>query len=256
MASGFDAILQRLASRDIILPYLETGLLADKWPTSYQITIDSSPYYGLNEDGTPDGYFHPSTHALMDERLLYYHMHPETRDKLVKEPPSLQRQMAFAMGSALHGVVQTQMEMLELVRGPEDIEVEYVNTDHHVRGRIDWISHLPNGQKVVVEMKTRTVSRFAWQSEPDPKWIAQLNLALDATDEDMGILLMVEAGYPYRMTEFQVVRNPLLLDEIYGRFDRVRAALEDNKPPRHCCAPDSDTMKKCPAQWVCWRADG
>lgn len=248
MATGFDAILNRLASRDLILPFFEAGMLADNWPTSYSIEIDSSPYYGAG-----DGYFHPSTHALMGERELYYHFHPDTRDKLIPEKPSIQRQMAFAMGSALHGVVQTQMEMMKLVRA-EDIEVEYINVEHHLRGRIDWLAHHPNGTVLPVEMKTRTVSRFAWQDDPEPSWIAQLNLGLDSQDADLGILLMVEAGYPYRMTEFQVVRDHELLENIYSKFDRVRAAVEASEPPRHCCPPDSQVMKACPARLQCWLA--
>jgi hypothetical protein len=245
--SGFDNMLAKIAGQDLILPYIHASLIADAWPAKYQIEVDSGPYYGAG-----DGYFHPSTHSLMGERELYYAFHPDTKDKLIIEPPSIERQMAFAMGSALHAVMQTQMEMMELVRGPQDIEVEYVNHPHHVRGRIDWITHLPNGQIVPVEMKTRTVSKFAWQAEPEPSWIAQLNLGLDAMDTDLGILLMVEAGYPYRMTEFQIHRDTLLLSQIYSKFDRVRAALAAGEPPDHCCAPGSQVMKKCPARYHCW----
>lgn len=247
VATGFEALLGTLAQRHIILPYFEASMMADNWPMSYQVTIDSSPYYGAG-----DGYFHPSTHALKGERELYYMMHPETAGLMVPEPNSIQRQMAFAMGSALHGVLQTHMEMMNLVRGPQDIEVEYINHEHHLRGRIDWICHLPNGQVLPVEMKTRTVSRFAWQNEPEPSWVAQLNLGMDSQDADLGILLMVEAGYPYRMQEFQIHRDRELLDGIYAKFDRVREAIARNEPPQYCCAPDSPTMKKCPARNLCW----
>lgn len=251
MATGFDAILNRLASRDLILPYLESGLLADNWPPSYTIEIDSSPYYGLDEDGKPDGYFHPSSHALLGERELYYRFHPDTRDKMAWERNSLQRQMGFAMGSALHGVIQTQLVMMGLV-APEDVEVEYTNEEHHVRGRIDWLATHPNGTPMVVEMKTRTAFLFAKQTEPEPGWIAQLNLGLDAQDCDLGVLLMVESGFPYRCTEFQVKRDRELLDGLYAKFDRVRAAVEANEPPRYCCAEGSPIMQACPARWQCW----
>lgn len=247
MSSGFNNLLAQMAGKDVILPYFNAGMLADSWPMSYQVTIDSSPYYGAG-----DGYFHPSTHATMGERELYYRFHPATRDKVLIEPPTIQRQMAFAMGSALHGVLQTQMEMMKLVRGPQDIEVEYVRDDHHLRGRIDWVCHLPNGQVVPVEMKTRTVSKFAWQAAPEPSWLAQLTLGMDALDMDFGVLLMVEAGYPYRMTEFHVTRDTMLLDSIYSKFARVRKAIEANEPPDYCCPPDSQTMKKCLARYECW----
>ena len=223
-------------------------MLSDQWPDSYQVTIDSSPYYGAG-----DGYFHPSTHPLMGERELYYRSHPATRDKMIPERNSLQRQMGFAMGSALHGVVQTQMQMMQLVT-PEDIEVEYIIAEHHVRGRIDWMATLPGGQRIAVEMKTRTASKFAFQKEIEQSWRCQLNLAMDSQGVDLGVLLMVESGFPYRMTEFQVRRDPLLLEEIYDKFDRVREAIARNEPPRYCCAPDSKTMQACPARGVCWEA--
>lgn len=247
---GLQHLLDSLASRDLILPYFEANLLADNWPDSYTIKIDSSPYYGAG-----DGFFHPSTHATKGERELYYMMHPDYQSELVWERPSLQREMAFAMGSALHGVLQTHMEMVDLVRGPEDIEWEYINEEHHVRGRVDWITHHPNGSVFPVEFKTRTHFKYAQQMEPEPSWVAQLNLGLDALDCDLGILLMAESGFPYRMREFQVRRDRELLDEIYSKFDRVREAVAINKPPRHCCAPDSTTMKKCPARNVCWLSD-
>lgn len=246
MATGFDAILQRLAERDLILPYFESSILSENWPENYQITIDSSPYYGAG-----DGYFHPSTHALMGERELYYRFHPDTRDLMVWERDSLQRQMTLAMGSALHGVLQTQMEMCGLVT-KENIEVEYVNHKHHVRGRIDWVTDHPNGDKIVVEMKTRASHMFARQKEMEPSWIAQLNLGLDAMDMDLGVLLMVESGYPYRMTEFRVKRDRQLLDGIYEKFDRVREAVAKSQIPQYCCPPDSPIMKKCPARHQCW----
>ena len=188
---------------------------------------------------------------MLGERELYYRFHPDVRDKLAWEPNSVQRQMAFAVGFALHGVVQTQMVMAGLVH-PDDIEVEYVNEEHNVRGRIDWLAHHPNGTRLLVELKTCNQRKFANQTEPDPSWVAQVNLGLDSQDLDLGILLMLEAGYPYRLTEFRIRRDPILLDSIYSKFDRVRAAIERNEPPRHCCAPDSTEMKKCPARGHCW----
>lgn len=245
---SFESLLNSLAHRDLILPYFEAALLSGNWPTSYSVEIDSAPYYGAG-----DGYFHPSSHPMKGERELYYMMHPDYAGKLVAERPSLQREMAFSMGSALHGIMQTQMQMAGLITSPDDIEVEYVNHEHHVRGRIDWITHHPtNGSRLPVEFKTRTAFKFSSQKEPEPSWVAQLNLALDSQDCDLGILLMMESGFPYRCAEFQVKRDHELLDSIYSKFDRVREAVATSTPPQHCCPPDSDVMKACPARQVCW----
>lgn len=149
--TSFDNILQRLQSNELILPIFENQMMADKWPDSYTITIDSSEYYG-RPGGVPDGYFHPSTHALMGARELYYRFHPDTRDQIIQRPNSLQRQMTLSMGKSMHGVVQTMMKMTGLVTD-ENIEVEYVNEQHHLRGRIDFIVDHPTEGPVPVEMK-------------------------------------------------------------------------------------------------------
>ena len=248
-STGFDKILNRLAEQDLILPYFQAAMLADQWPDKYTIEVDSSPYYG-----TGDGYFHPSSHPLMGERELYYRFHPDTRDKMLYERNTVERQTTFAVGSAVHAVVQTQMQMAGLIN-EKDVEVEYVNHEHHVRGRIDWLAkHPQDGSMLVVEFKTRTPRKFAYQDAPEESWVAQLNLGLDAMDADLGILLMLEMGYPFRLTEFRIQRDRKLLDALYAKFDRVRAAIAANEPPRHCCAEDSVARKACPARNVCWGA--
>lgn len=247
MPVGLQHLVDSLAGRDLILPYFESSMISDSWPDEYLIRVDSKPYYGLG-----DGYFHPSTHPMLGERELYYRFHPDTRDKMIWERNSLQRQMTLSMGSALHAVLQTQMELADLVV-PEDIEVEYVNHQHHVRGRIDWIVNHPNGQRIVVEFKTRTHFKFSRQDQPEDAWRAQINLGMDSQDCDFGIILMAESGWPYAMREFHIRRDPLLLDSIYSKFDRVRGAIAANEPPRHCCGPDDkQTISACPARYECW----
>jgi len=242
-----DSIINSLGKRELLIPYLESAILSDTWPDNYTITVDSGEYYGKG-----DGYFHPSSHPLMGERQLYYLFHPDTRDLIVPERRSTTEQMTLSMGSAGHAILQTKMQMAGLITSPDDIEVEYVNHAHHVRGRIDWIAHHPNGQRLVSEFKTRNSFKFARQTEPEPSWVAQLNLALDAMDEDLGVLLMMESAWPWRFAEFHVKRDRKLLDSIYEKFDRVREAIATNTPPRHCCSLGSQEMDNCSARFLCW----
>ena len=167
-------MFRSLAQRELLLPYLRNAVLSKNWPLKYLIEVDSSPYYGLDEDGTPDGYFHPSTHPLMGARQLYYLFHPDHRDKVLPEERDVQDEMGLAMGSALHAVVQTQFVQSGLLE-ESDVEVEYINHDHHVRGRIDFIIHHPIGAKVVTEFKTRNSRAFSFQKEILPEWDAQLS---------------------------------------------------------------------------------
>jgi hypothetical protein len=268
VATGFDAILNRLVAKDLILPYLDAAVLADNWPDSYNIPVDTSPYYGYR-----DGYFHPSTHPLMPERELYYRFHPDTVDQIVPERNTVERMMTLAVRSAMHSVVGTQFQMAGLVKdvvypaapgfihplrdpakGLDSIEYEYINDEHKVRGRIDWVVELPNGTLLPVEMKGRTHFKYSKQTEPMESWVAQLNLGLDAMGQDLGVLLMQQDGYPYHMREFPIKRDPLLLNELYAKFDRVREAIARNEPPRYCCGEGSQMMKNCDARFVCWLA--
>lgn len=248
MSGVYKDVFKSLANRDLLIPYLRNAILSDDWPDSYFIKVDSSPYYGLG-----DGYFHPSTHALMGARELYYMFHPEYRDRLIPEHRDVQDEMTLAMGSSLHAVVQTQFVQSGLLR-EDDVEVEYVIPEHHVRGRIDFIVDHPVGDRIVVEFKTRNSRSFSFQRKTGilPEWDAQLSMALHAKGQPYGVLLVLESGYPYRMMEFKVPRNDALLSEIFTKFDYVRECIALDIPPTHCCPIGSVQNKDCPARYECW----
>jgi hypothetical protein len=247
---GMEGIIGSLQNRDLILPYFEHSMIMEQWPDEYNIKVDSSPYYGHG-----DGYFHPSTHAKMDERQLYYMFHPEHAGKMVRERRSLMSEMTLSVGSALHAVLQEQMLMAKLIKDRSHIEVEYKNDVHKVRGRLDWLVEHPNGTTLSVEFKTRNQFSYAKQTEPLDSWVSQVNMALDNLDLELGVLIMLEMAWPWRMREFHIHRDQVLIDSIYAKFDRVRAAIAANEPPKHCCPPDSKEMKACPARNECWLAE-
>lgn len=241
------SVLSSLGEKEILLPYFRNSILAQSWPNSYRVEIDSSPYYGKG-----DGYFHPSSHAMMGARELYYRFHPKYRDSLVHEPRTVQGEMTFAMGSALHAIIQTQMEMAGLLRGPQDCEVEYVIAEHHVRGRADFVIAHPDGNTYVGEIKTTNSRSFDMIKGVRPYWDAQISLALHGLGYETAILIVVEAGFPYRIREHRVDRNDRLLSEIFNKFDYVRDCIAADTPPEHCCPLDSPQMKRCPARYDCW----
>lgn len=238
---SFDNLVQSIGRRDLVLPHFESALMSGRWPESYTVTIDSGPYYGAG-----DGYFHPSTHPLLPARQLYYMFHPDTRDKMVRERRTTQLEWVLAQGTALHSIFQAQLQMCGLCQ-PEDTEVEYVIHDHHVRGRIDMMINHPTEGRILGELKTRTSYLYVRQEGPEPSWVAQVNLGLDAMDCDLGVLIMVEAGMPFRMREFHIQRDRELLDAIYAKFDLVRQSISDNAPPEPSCEDKS----KCCARDVC-----
>lgn len=241
------SIFKSLAERDLIIPYFRNALLSQEWPDSYDVKIDSSPYYGKG-----DGMFHPSTHSLLGARELYYRFHPDTRDTMIPEDRTITAEMTLAMGSSIHGVVQTQLQMAKLIRSESDVEVEYTIPEHHVRGRVDFVIHHPNGNVYPAELKTQNSRAFAFQKEIKPIWDAQLSMGLHGLGYSEGVLLVVESGYPFGMREYRVPRNDRLLSEIFAKFDYVRECIKFNTPPEYCCAPGSKEMEKCPARYQCW----
>lgn len=245
--SPYGSVLSSLVQKELLLPYFRNAMLSQQWPDNYTVTIDSSPYYGHG-----DGRFHPSTHALMGARELYYRFHPDHQQHLVHEKRNIQSEMTLAMGSALHGIVQAQFQMAGLIKSDNDIEVEYVIEEHNARGRVDFLVHHPDGNTYPVELKTQNSRSFELQDDIKPTWDAQLSMGLHGTGYATGVLLVLESGYPYRMKEFRVNRNDALLSEIFAKFDYVMECIANNTPPEHCCPLDSVQMKACPARFECW----
>lgn len=248
-SSPYGSVLSSLADKDLLLPYFRNAMLSKRWPDNYTVTIDSGPYYGHG-----DGYFHPSSHPLMGARELYYRFHPDHQQSLIHEQRNVQSEMTLAMGSALHGIVQTQFQMAGLITSEDDVEVEYVIDEHQVRGRVDFIVNHPTEGRVPVELKTQNSRGFDLQTQIKDTWDAQLSLGLHGTGYPTGVLLVLESGYPYRMKEYRVNRNDELLSQVFAKFDHVRECIAANTPPEHCCPLDSITMKACPARYECWLA--
>ena len=247
----YGSVLTSLAERELLLPYFRNAMLSKQWPDNYQVVIDSSPYYGHG-----DGRFHPSSHALMGARELYYRFHPDHRDKIIHEVRNVQSEMTLAMGSALHGIVQAQFQMAGLIKDAGDVEVEYTIEEHNARGRVDFLVHHPDGNVYPVELKTQNSRGFDLQTQIKDSWDAQLSMGLHGTGYATGVLLVLESGYPYRMKEFLVPRNDELLSRIFAKFDHVLECIAADTPPEHCCSLGSVQMKACPARFECWLKGG
>lgn len=250
-------IFDRLEGRDMVIPLLEDAITSGKWPDSYTVTIDSAPYYGLKDEdgeggkgGSGDGYFHPSSTPFWGERRLFLAFHPKYQHEAVRERRSVTSEMTLSMGSAIHGVVQTQLRMAGILR-PENEEYEYIIEEHNCRGRIDGILDLPSGS-TVWELKTMNSYSFRNLEEIKPEWDVQISMGMFATGHDFGVLHVVESGWPYAMREFKVPRNDELLSKTFDKYDRVMDALEEDSMPAPCCMPSSPEMRECPFRFFCF----
>lgn len=232
------SLLSRLGSRDVLIPHLEQSMLAESWPENYTVTIDTSPYYGqrtpegeLLEIGSGDGRFHPSSHSLACQRDLFIAFHP----KLQHLRPAFRKDLAFYMtvnfGSAIHSMMQTQLGMSGLLV-PDSVEWEYDCKKHNVRGRIDAVVETPTTPPTILDLKTINSRGFSLLQSHEPKlsWEAQVNLGMDHYGVKKGLILAVEAGYPWGLKEVTIKHNPELLDSIYGKWEKVTEAIKQDTP--------------------------
>ena len=70
-----------------------------------------------------------------------------------------------------------------------------------------------------------------------------MNVYMDAHGIEEAIILVVESGFPYRMREERVQRDPARLRAIYDRWDAILERVKDDDMPEPCCKKGSATMK-------------
>lgn len=247
------SMFRRLADEEIVIPHLERALFADNWPDSYNIKVD------LGRHTPPPvgelGWFYPSAHCLMDQRQLYYEIHPEYRLVLPKPKFNLSSIMSMTMGTAAHSIVQTQLQMAGKIVAEKDVEVRFRNEQRRCRGRLDFLFTRSDGTKIPVEMKTQNSRGFGQTKTILPYWECQLQVTMDGLGYEEGVLFVVEMGYPWQMREFRVHRDEALLKVIYDKWAAVLELVLANTPPKHCCELGSSDMDKCRAKSVCWLAE-
>lgn len=236
-------LLDRLGSREILVPHIEQSMLAESWPQSYTVEIDTSPYYGQMtpdgerlEIGSGDGRYHPSSHALACPRDLYIAFHP----KLQHLRPAMRKDLAFYMtvnyGTAIHSLLQTQLGMCGLLV-PGTVEWEYDCPEHNVRGRIDAVIQPPNHGEVVLDIKTINSRGFGLLQAHQPKesWEVQVNLGMEHYGVDEGLILAVEAGYPWGLKEVPIKRRSYITEKVYEKWELVTDAIQHDDPLRCTC---------------------
>lgn len=246
------SLFKGMADGEIVIPHLERALFSDTWPESYDIKVD----LGRHHPPPPGeiGWFYPSSHCLMDQRRLYYEIHPAYRP-LPKDKFTMSSIMSMTMGTAAHSIVQTQLQMAGKIVAEEDIEVRFRNEERRCRGRLDFLLTRANGTKMPVEMKTQNARAFGFTKEILPSWECQLQVTMDGLGYDEGVLFAVEMGYPWQMREFRVQRDEKLLNVIYEKWATVLEHVIADTPPKHCCESGSSEMDKCRAKSVCWLAN-
>lgn len=274
------SVFRQLAEKKIVLPYLENAFHNDRWPDLYTITVDSQPYYGMEDEngdthdgGSGDGYFHPSSHPLMSPRELWFRFHPEHSKTIPPERRTLTSHITLAAGSAMHAVIQTQLNMAKILRKgglqdsvwrqigddirgrvPEEnpYEFEYINDRHKVRGRLDGILDHPAEGDLLFELKTMNPRAYRFQENWKDQWYAQVQMGMDNYGLDRAILVLLEMAYPWSVREFDIPRDRDFISKTYEKFDYVRECIEHDIPPVCGHSLGSKEAKMCPSNKLCW----
>lgn len=234
--SGY-SLWRSLSEQQVIAPYVQSVMLNNEWPDVMNI---DSPH---RHDSHHDDYFHPSTHAIYGEKALYHMLHPQERLNLPRRSKEYGDVMTPLFGSIYHTVIQQKLIMAGLVK-PEDVEVALINEERHWRGHADLIF-----QGHLVDIKSMNSRSFANIKKPYNSAIYQLHPYMDALGLKESKVLVVEMGMPWGMKEFTVPFEQRILDEIYGKWERVRKAIENHEPPTGCCHPDNN--RYCPIRSYC-----
>jgi hypothetical protein len=240
-----DRTLGSIAKNEVITPYIEQAIMSADWPEEYPVKV-------FNKERVWDGYFHPSSDAYAGEVLLYCKFHPELQKGMLKEYISPTLAMTFQIGSALHAIVQSMLIHLGFTT-EDEVEVKYVNEDRHTSGTTDIRKlTLPNGRELMVDIKTcnkipdSVVKHYKTQIR-----IYQDNVP-DAPDEM--VILYIEKSYPHRIRDFIVEKDPVELQGIYSKWNRVLEAVEFSDPSSltPCCTGSGDKkFDECAAREVC-----
>lgn len=245
------SLFQKLVSRELVTPYLELALRKDEWPDHLVIPL---PEHGSKTDFL----FHPSSHCEPDDRELYYLLHPDYRDQLVERKRAGMDHLSLIQGTIFHVVIQQKLKLDGWI-SDADIERKLTNTEIGATGHLDFMfpNHPMTGKDIPVDIKTASPANFDRMYKPSWSYQAQLNCYLDWLGIDQGVILVVEAGRPFRMKEFLVQRDELMLRQIYKKWRRVREAIEANEVPSLCetttsfCHLGSRKYDQCKARFVC-----
>lgn len=245
------SLFSKLASKELITPYLELALRKDDWPSELVIPL---PEHGSKRDFL----FHPSSHCEPDDRELYYLLHPDHRDQLVERRRAGMDHLSLIQGTIFHVVIQQKLKQEGWITD-HDIEMSLTNEDVGATGHLDFMfpNHPMTGKDIPVDIKTASPQNFERMYKPSWSYLAQLNCYMDWLKINEGVILVVEAGRPFRMKEFLVQRDELMLHQIYKKWRRVREAIEANEIPPLCawnqsfCTVTSRKYEQCKARATC-----
>ncbi len=276
-AKLFESIAGDAEKGLVLVPALRSFLYNAKYPDDFTV------HFKKKQTRTPDGWFHPSEHPLLPERMLYLagrfpqHVVPE-----LLQPYST---LSVTMGKALHDFIEMCLQSLGLLMTPEMFEAEGIPYDPETRepkvsceatgarGSMDGISLAmmllwPELERQHFEFKTTNERKLSKIKDLDleafrqtwPGYYAQAQEYQRMSGYRMSIVVMMALGYPWAMREFHIPYDEAFASGIEAKYLRVREAialdeqsdtLSLDRLPEACCTPRSQAARECPAREMC-----
>jgi hypothetical protein len=266
--SKFGTILKGVLEKEIIIPRLNTYLYDPKFP-GFDV-----PMAGF-EKRIPDGWFHPSTHPLWPERLLYWYARDPKR--MVTEPLDPIGTQAVTQGNFWHAFFQTigiadgwLKIMTPKAKTPHDM-AEYWVEDPALGtgGSLDGVLEpdaLPIQMEEGFEIKTMVNAKLRkcpkappmsnekieWFRDSCPEYYAQAMEYLRMSGYPRQRILITSVEYPYPKVELCIPFDRGYSAAIVEKYRRVRQAVAEDHLPDPCCGYfDTKVQQMCPARTVC-----
>lgn len=195
----------------------------------------------------PDGKFHPSSHPLAPEMVLYLWV--VAPDLLLREPLDPSALLSMTVGSIWHGIMARILTDLGLL--VQD-EVRLTDPEANTDGKTDGLLH--TGE--LYELKTMSERVIRYIKTPDdfidryPGYMAQAQEYLRMADREAMRVLIMSLTFPYEMREFVIHRDRNIGNATRAKYLRVLQAVADQRPPM-CDGCWTKKGSDCPARSYC-----
>jgi hypothetical protein len=223
----------------------------------------------------PDGWFHPSTHPLWPERLLYWYA--SRPGSMVSEPMDPIGTQAVTQGNFWHAFIQTigiedgwLRVMSPKAKTAHDraeywVEDQALGTGGSLDGVLDPTTLTVESEegfeiKTMVNAKLRKCpkappmsdEKIEWFRESCPEYYAQAMEYLRMSGYARQRILLTSVEYPYPKVEICLPFDRHYSSQIAEKYRRVRQAVAEGRLPEPCCGYfDGHIQQVCPARTVC-----
>jgi hypothetical protein len=211
----------------ILVPLIDSYQRAAKFPETWLIEIQNTK--------PDDGRFHPSSDCFTPVHELWM----GKKGRLIREPISPALRRTFDCGHMWHRYIQNILIDMGLVSS-EDVEryvIHNVHTKHgtaECAGTMDLAKvSIPGHGDWLVDIKTMNKPMFEQGADERTmlKWKAQVSCYMDWCGMNKAMILAISKDSPHDMREYQILKDQIMLDEIYDRWTYVAQCLRTGVEP-------------------------